>query len=34
MSDVIRYGVIGSGMMGLEHINNVAAIDGARREQI
>ncbi len=29
MSDVIRYGVIGSGMMGLEHINNVNAIAGA-----
>ena len=26
----IRYGVIGTGMMGLEHINNVNAIDGAR----
>ena len=25
----IRYGVIGTGMMGLEHINNVNAIDGA-----
>lgn len=29
MSDVIRYGVIGSGMMGLEHINNVNALEGA-----
>ena len=28
--DEIRYGVIGTGMMGLEHINNVNAIDGAR----
>lgn len=26
----IRYGVIGTGMMGLEHINNVNAIEGAR----
>ncbi|MGB9357539.1 MAG: Gfo/Idh/MocA family oxidoreductase [Acidimicrobiia bacterium] len=30
MSEEIRYGVIGTGMMGLEHINNVNAIDGAR----
>jgi len=30
LSDEIRYGVIGSGMMGLEHINNVEAIAGAR----
>jgi hypothetical protein len=30
LSDEIRYGVIGSGVMGLEHINNVNAIDGAR----
>lgn len=29
MSDVIRFGVIGSGVMGLEHINNVNALDGA-----
>lgn len=29
MSDMTRYGVIGTGMMGLEHINNVNAIDGA-----
>jgi predicted dehydrogenase len=29
LSDEIRYGVIGSGMMGLEHINNVNAIAGA-----
>ena len=28
--DEVRYGVIGTGMMGLEHINNVNAIDGAR----
>ena len=25
----IRYGVIGTGMMGVEHIRNVAAVDGA-----
>ena len=25
----IRYGVIGTGMMGVEHIQNVMAIDGA-----
>jgi predicted dehydrogenase len=30
LSEEIRYGVIGSGMMGLEHINNVKAIEGAR----
>jgi myo-inositol 2-dehydrogenase/D-chiro-inositol 1-dehydrogenase len=29
LSDVVRYGVIGSGMMGLEHINNVNALEGA-----
>jgi len=28
-SDTIRYGVIGTGMMGLEHIANIAALDGA-----
>ena len=27
--DEIRYGVIGAGMMGVEHIRNIAAIDGA-----
>lgn len=27
--DTIRYGVIGTGMMGIEHIENVAAIDGS-----
>ena len=27
--DVIRYGVIGAGMMGVEHIENVTALDGA-----
>jgi predicted dehydrogenase len=26
--DAIRYGVIGTGMMGVEHIENIAAIDG------
>ncbi|NKB41405.1 MAG: gfo/Idh/MocA family oxidoreductase, partial [Ilumatobacter sp.] len=25
----MRYGVIGTGMMGVEHIRNVAAVDGA-----
>lgn len=29
MSTGVRYGVIGSGMMGVEHINNLLAIDGA-----
>jgi len=28
-SDTIRYGIIGSGMMGIEHIENIKAIDGA-----
>jgi myo-inositol 2-dehydrogenase / D-chiro-inositol 1-dehydrogenase len=28
--DDLRYGVIGTGMMGIEHIQNIAAIDGAR----
>jgi myo-inositol 2-dehydrogenase/D-chiro-inositol 1-dehydrogenase len=27
--DVVRYGVIGTGMMGVEHIRNVNALDGA-----
>ena len=27
--DEIRYGVIGTGMMGIEHIENLAAVDGA-----
>ena len=27
--DVIRYGVIGTGMMGVEHIENILALDGA-----
>lgn len=29
MTDVIRYGVIGTGMMGVEHINNILALDDA-----
>lgn len=29
MSGVVRYGVIGTGMMGIEHIENINAIDGA-----
>ncbi|MEM8745638.1 MAG: Gfo/Idh/MocA family oxidoreductase [Actinomycetota bacterium] len=28
-SDPIRYGVIGTGMMGVEHIENIGALDGA-----
>lgn len=28
-SDTIRYGVIGTGMMGVEHIENIAHLDGA-----
>ena len=28
--DEIRYGVIGTGMMGIEHIENIAEVDGAR----
>ncbi len=28
MRDVIRYGIIGTGMMGLEHIHNINAIEG------
>ena len=27
--DELRYGVIGTGMMGVEHIENVNALDGA-----
>ena len=27
--DPIRYGVIGTGMMGIEHIENIRALDGA-----
>ncbi|WP_293509096.1 Gfo/Idh/MocA family oxidoreductase [Parvibaculum sp.] len=30
MSDTIRYGIIGSGMMGIEHIMNINIIPGAR----
>ncbi len=29
MGDTVRYGVIGTGMMGIEHIENINAIDGA-----
>lgn len=29
MSDVVRYGIIGSGMMGHEHIRNIALVPGA-----
>ena len=29
MGDPVRYGVIGTGMMGLEHIDNLAVVDGA-----
>jgi predicted dehydrogenase len=28
-SDTVRYGVIGTGMMGVEHIENLRALDGA-----
>lgn len=28
-AEPIRYGVIGTGMMGIEHIENIAALDGA-----
>ena len=28
-SDIVRYGVIGTGMMGVEHIENIAHLDGA-----
>ena len=30
MSDEIRYGIIGTGMMGVEHIYNVRHLDGAK----
>jgi len=30
MSDVVRYGIIGTGMMGCEHIRNLALVPGAR----
>ncbi len=29
MSDTVRYGIIGSGMMGTEHMRNIAAVSGA-----
>jgi predicted dehydrogenase len=29
MTETLRYGLIGSGMMGIEHIENVNALDGA-----
>ena len=29
MGEVVRYGIIGSGMMGLEHLRNLQAIEGA-----
>ena len=29
MSDVVRYGIIGTGMMGCEHIRNLALVPGA-----
>ncbi len=28
-SDTVRYGLIGSGMMGVEHLENIAHLDGA-----
>jgi myo-inositol 2-dehydrogenase/D-chiro-inositol 1-dehydrogenase len=30
MSDVVRYGIIGTGMMGCEHIRNLALVPGAK----
>jgi predicted dehydrogenase len=30
MSDVVRYGIIGTGMMGCEHIRNLALVRGAK----
>lgn len=30
MTDVIRYGIIGTGMMGVEHARNLAIVEGAR----
>jgi len=30
MAEAIRYGVIGTGMMGCEHIRNIMEIDDAR----
>ena len=29
MGDTVRYGIIGSGMMGTEHMRNIAAVEGA-----
>ncbi|MBV0912379.1 Gfo/Idh/MocA family protein [Anianabacter salinae] len=29
MADTVRYGIIGAGMMGQEHIRNIALLDGA-----
>ena len=29
MSDTVRYGLVGTGMMGVEHINNLAVTPGA-----
>ena len=29
MADALRYGIIGSGMMGIEHLLNLAHVDGA-----
>ena len=29
MSKTLRYGILGCGMMGKEHIRNIALIDGA-----
>ncbi|MSY06562.1 MAG: gfo/Idh/MocA family oxidoreductase, partial [Actinobacteria bacterium] len=28
MENVIRYGIIGAGMMGIEHLRNLQAIEG------
>ena len=30
LSDTVRYGIIGTGMMGVEHVYNLAAVGGAR----
>lgn len=30
MGDIVRYGIIGTGMMGQEHIANIALLDGAK----
>ena len=29
MSQITRYGIIGCGMMGQEHLQNIALLDGA-----